>query len=119
MSTSQTQLFPPPIRASNLSDSDMKYLFTLQYQLPLRKGDSSGGPYSEALPPAGLNTTTGQSNQNQEIIYIKTSADGNGWTITGAITGSVTLTGQYDVARFKSDGTNWYSVCCKTTSPPS
>jgi len=89
----------------------MQYWFLeSQRQFPLRVGDTSGGPETEALPPAGLNSTTGMTAQNQEIIYIKGSADANNWNITGAITGAVTLTAQYAFARFKSDGTNWWRV---------
>lgn len=108
MPTTQTQLFPPPVRGSVLEKSIQLYLASLQYQLPLRIGDTTSGPLAEALPPAGLNSTTGQSNQNQEIVYIKGSADANTWTITGAINGSAVLSAQYDIARFKSDGTNWW-----------
>lgn len=108
MSTKQTQLFPPPLRESKLSLPEQKYLATLQYLLPLRLVDTSGGPYAEALPAAGLNQTTGQSNQNQELIYKKTSADGNVFTLTGAAEGPQTLTTQYAMIRLKSDGTNWW-----------
>jgi hypothetical protein len=110
MPTTQTVLFPPPLRGTSLSQPEQKYLFTLQNLQPLRVGDSSAGPYSEALPAAGLNSTTGQSNQNQEIIYVKASADANVWTITGAISGPVLLGAQFAFARFKSDGTNWWKV---------
>lgn len=110
MPTTQTQLFPPPQRGSNLPEPLLKWLFSVQNLLPLRTMDTSGGSYSEALPPAGLNSTTGQSNQNQELIYIKTTADANMATITGADSGPVTLKQQFDCVRFKSDGTNWYQV---------
>lgn len=110
MPTSQTVLFPPPLRGTTLSQPEQKYLASLQYLSPLRVGDSSAGSYSEALPPAGLNQTTGQSNQNQEIVFIKGSADANTWTVTGAQGGPVTFSAQYDSARFKSDGTNWWRV---------
>ena len=116
MPTTQSVLFPPPARSSvvapdgGIEKTFQKWLFSLQMLQPLRVGDSSAGPYSEALPAAGLNSTTGQSNQNQEIIYVKGSADANNWTITGAISGSVVLAAQYAYARFKSDGTNWYRV---------
>ena len=72
--------------------------------------DTTAAPVTIALPPAGLNSSTGQSNQNQEIIYLKASADANTWTITGALTGDIVLTTQYSGVRFKSDGTNWYKV---------
>lgn len=109
MST-QTVLFPPPLRGAELSQPIQKWLFTLQNLLPLREADTSGGSYSEALPAAGLNSTTGQSNQNQEISFVKISGDGNSITITGAASGSVVLTSQYSFARFKSDGTNWLRI---------
>ena len=110
MPTTQSVLFPPPVRGTALSQSEQKYLATLQYVSPLRLGDTSAGPYSEALPPAGLNTTTGQSNQNQEIVYKKISADGSAWTVTGGAEGPQTLTKQYSWIRFKSDGTEWWVV---------
>lgn len=113
MSTTQTVRRAPPVRDFDQLPKTMQYWFLEgQTQLPLRAGDTSAGGYSEALPPAGLNSTTGTTAQNSEIIYIKVSNDANNWTITGAATGSVTLTAQWDVARFKSDGTNWYAVCC-------
>lgn len=110
MPTTQTVLFPPPLRGSELPQPIQKYLFTLQMLQPLRVGDTTTGPYAEDLPPAGLNSTTGQSNQNQEIIYVKGSVDANNWTINGAISGAVVLAAQYDFARFKSDGTSWWRV---------
>lgn len=108
MATKQTILFPPPLRFSKLEPAEQKYLLTLQNISPLRVGDSSAGPYSEALPAAGLNSSTGQSNQNQELIFVKGSADANNWTITGAVSGAVILAAQYAFARFKSDGTRWW-----------
>lgn len=110
MSTTQSQLFPPPVRGSNLSKQEQLYLATLQYQLPRVDVDTTAGPETIALPPAGLNSSTGQSNQNQELIYCKTSSDGNTVTITGAASGTVTLTMQWQTARFKSNGTNWVKV---------
>jgi hypothetical protein len=110
MATTETTLFPPPLRESKLSEPEQRYLASLQRLLPLRIGDTSGGPYAEALPPAGVNTTTGQSNQNQELIYKKMSPDANVWTITGGAEGSQTISVQYGAIRFKSDGTNWWVV---------
>jgi hypothetical protein len=106
---SQSTLFPPPVRGSTLSDPERKYLFTLQNLLPLVEVDTSSGPVALALPQAGLTSAqTGQSNQNQEIIYIKISPDANTVTITGAKNGTQILAAQFNVVRFKSDGTNWY-----------
>lgn len=111
MSTQQTQLFPPPLRDSELSEAEQKYLATLQYLHPLVEVDTSAGPVVIALPNPGLdNSATGQSNQNQELIYIKTTADVNTVTINGGAAGPVTLIGQYDIARYKSNATKWYRV---------
>lgn len=116
MATTQTVLFPPPLRAliaaaaGTLSDAFRKWFLTLQNLHPLNLVDTSGGSYSEATPPAGLNSTTGQSNQNQEIVYKKTSSDGNTFTLTGVADGSQTLTAQYSKVRIKSDGTQWWVV---------
>lgn len=106
----QTQLQPPPLRASTLPEGMQRYMLTLASQLPLRTIDTSGGAYAENLPPAGLNSSTGQSNQNQEIIYLKTSADANVFTVNGGAGGAQTLKSRLDALRFKSDGSSWYLV---------
>lgn len=117
MST-QTQLFPPPTR-TNAVDSNgflavplRQWLFSLQYLLPLVTVDTSGGNVVIALPPAGLNSSTGQSSQNMEITYRKITPDANTVTITGSVDGGVVLTtgdGAYTSrVKFKSDGTNWW-----------
>ncbi len=113
MSTKQTTLFPPPLRGSSLSPPEQKYLFTLQMLGPLRVGDTTAAPYAEDLPNAGLDPTgsSGQSNQNQEIIYVKKAGGANAWTINGAVGGAVVITSDVfptNLARFKSDGTNWW-----------
>lgn len=106
MTIAQTNLFPPT--------AVQKYLLTLQMLLPLVKVDTTGGNVVIALPPAGLNSSTGQSNQNQEITYRKTSADANTVTLTGSADGAVVLTaGDGSAAsrvKFKSDGTSWWRV---------
>ena len=102
MSVTKTTLFPPP------KEYSQKYLLTVQNLLPFNAVDTSTGPASVALPPAGNVQGTGQNNQNQELIYKKISADANVLTITGAAEGPQTLTNQYDMIRFKSDGTNWW-----------
>lgn len=111
MPTTQT-IFPPiPQRvAQQISDALLKWLISVQMQLPLREVDTTAAPYAEAAPPAGLNSTTGQSNQNQEIIYVKTSADGNVFTLNGVQGGPYTLVAQYQRIRIKSDGTSWWRV---------
>lgn len=109
MSVKQTTLFPPPVRDTSISDALRKYLFSLQMLGPLNIVDTTLAPEVIALPQPGLTSSqTGQSNQNQELIFIKGSADANTVQITGAISGTVILTKQYDVARFKSDATSWW-----------
>jgi hypothetical protein len=66
---------------------------TLQY-------DTSGGNITQALPAAS-------SMPNQDLTFSKTTADASTLTITGAISGSVVLSVQYQSATFHSDGTNW------------
>lgn len=107
MPTTQTVLFLPPSRATTLSKTELLYLTTLQYLHPLREVDTSAGPYAEDAPPAGSNSTTGQSNQNQEITYIKTSADANVFTLNGTANGPLTLAAQGDFLKIKSNGTLW------------
>lgn len=120
MST-QTQLFPPPTRTNAVDSKGFlavplrQWLFTLQSLLPLVTVDTSLGNAVIALPPAGeQSTSSGQSNQNMEIIYRKITTDANTVTITGSADGDVVLTtGDLTAtsrARFKSDGTNWWVV---------
>ena len=116
MSTTLSTLFPPPTRANAvdkkgfLSEPLKLWLFTVQNLLPLFTVDTSGGDVSQAPPPAGLNSSTGQSNQNMEITYIKSSSDGHIFTLTGVEGGPYMLTAQFDVIKIKSDGTNWWPV---------
>src|ERR1700690_922906 len=98
MSITKTTLFPPP------KEYSQKYQFSLQNISPFNAIDTTSGPGSVALPPAGNISGTGQNNQNQELIFKKVSADGNVFTITGGAEGPQTLTNQYDMIRFKSDG---------------
>lgn len=120
MSTQQTTLFPPPTRAAAVDQkgflgiSFRQWLFTLQMLLPFVAVDTSLGNVVISLPPAGLNNSTGQSNQNQEIIYRKITGDANTVTVNGSADGPVVLTtGDATAtsrARFKSDGTSWWVV---------
>lgn len=82
----------------------------MQNLVPLNVVDTSAGPVTLALPPAGNDTTTGQSAQNREITYYKDTADGNTVTITGAKGGSVVLVAGDEFVRFKSDGTQWRRI---------
>lgn len=112
MKVVQTTLFPPPVRDTSLSESLRKYFFSVQMLLPLATVDSSDGGGTITLPAPGVNpgALTGQSNQNQELIYIKVSADANPVIIHGAISGDVTLAAQWAFARFKSNATDWFRV---------
>ncbi len=103
MST-RTVLYPPT------KETTQKWLFSVQNLHPLITVDTSTGNRSEALPPAGDLSGTGQNNLNQEITYIKVSPDGNTATITGGASGPLTLATQWAAAKFKSDGTHWYRV---------
>lgn len=48
---------------------------------------------------------------NREHLYLKSTADGNTVTITGAaVGGSVVLSTQGQKARFRFDGVNWWPV---------
>lgn len=111
MSVIKTILFDPPVRKSNIEEPVKKYLFTLQNLLPLNTVDTTAGNVALDLPPAGLNNSTGQSNQNQEITFRKTSSDGNTVTINGSADGPQVLstnTGATSRVKFKSDGTDWW-----------
>jgi len=120
MATTQTQLFDPPAQSmavdknGRLASPLFQWLSSVQRLLPLVAVDTTSGNVVIALPPAGLNSTTGESNQNQEISYVKTSADVHTVTISGAVGGNQVLTAQTPSAgsavRFKSDGTNWYKI---------
>src|SRR5208337_1496146 len=100
---------PPTTQDSELSQSDYQWLLIVQGLAALYEVDTSKGSYTESLPAAGV-ASSGQTGQGKEIIYFKTSADGNTYTLKGAATGTVTLTAKWQFARFKSDGTNWYAV---------
>lgn len=116
MSKMQSALFPPPTR-SNAVDSKgflaeplKLWLFTLQNLLPLITVDTSAGSFDETAPPAGLNAATGQSNQNMEITYVKSSADGNSYTLHGVEGGDIVISAQFAFFKIKSDGTNWWKT---------
>lgn len=116
MATTTTTLFPPPLRGEILdavgkvARTFQQWLFSLQNRQQLKLVDTTSGSYAEALPAAGVNPATGQSNQDQELVYKKVSADGNTFTLTGAWDGPQTLVAQRDKVRLRSNGTNWYVV---------
>jgi hypothetical protein len=94
----------------NLPQGLQLWLLTLQLQLQLIVVDTTTGSVESAPPPAGLNSSTGQSNQNQELVIVKSSPDANTVTATGIEGGPYVLTTQYQFMRIKSDGTNWWRV---------
>lgn len=115
MSSKRTVQRQPPLRASELPDVIQQWLLASQTLLPLIVFDTTAAPEVFALPNPGLdNSHTGQTNQNQEIICVKGSADANTVTITGAVGGNQVLTTQSpnvgSCVRFKSDATSWYVV---------
>lgn len=115
MATTKSTLYSLPQRAK-LDPAFQQWLLpAVQDRLPLNLVDTTTGPYAEGTPPAGLNTATGQSNQDQEIIYKKTSADANVFTLNGTADGPLPegplhLNAQYDFFRIKSNGSVWYRV---------
>lgn len=119
MSIVKTVLFPPPVRDSTLSKSELKYLFSIQYLIPIWVVDTTLGPEVIVLPNAGLdNSQTGQSAQDQEIIIIKGTADASTVTINGATTGTVILVSRGDFGRFKSDGVVFWGVGVGSSTVP-
>lgn len=113
MPTVQTIKRQPPLRFAELSKPMQSWHLELQHAVPMNEVNTSTGGYTENPPPAGLNSTTGETNQNQEITYVKTSADGNTWTLAGIPSaplpfGPYTLTTQGQVLKIKSNGTAWF-----------
>jgi hypothetical protein len=110
MPTTQTVRRQPPLRNANLSEPMQYWELETQQAAPLIKVDTSAGSFSEAPPSAGTNQSTGQTNQNQEITYIKTSSDANTFTLAGPNLplGPYTLTAQGGILKIKSDGTDWW-----------
>jgi hypothetical protein len=117
MTIKQTQLFDPPARSNAVDNKGYiatpfrQWLFSVQNLHPLVAVNTAAASVVIALPPAGVQAA-GQSNQNMEITYRKTSLDGNTLTITGSADGTVILTlgdgSAGSLAKFKSDGTSWW-----------
>jgi hypothetical protein len=121
MSVDQSTLVPPPSQYSNLDVASRRYLLTLQVMKPLIEVDTTGGNVTQALPAPGMNQSTGQSAQGQELIYRKISPDVNTVTITGSPDGNQVLTtnsGTGSVARFQSNGTVWRVVNSSSGAGP-
>jgi len=114
MAETQSTLFQPPTRSNAVDDKGYlaaplrQWLFSVQNLLPLVTVDTTAGAEVIDAPPAGLSTATGQSNQNMEITYIKSSADGNTVTINGVEGGPIVLNAQFQSAKIKSDGSSWW-----------
>lgn len=82
--------------------------WTKWYQLvkksnPFFPVDTTAGNISIALQ-------SGSEYLNREHLYLKSSADGNTVTITGAIGGPVVLPTQGAKQRFRYDGKQWWPV---------
>jgi hypothetical protein len=107
MPTTQTTLPPPPYGADKQIGATTPLGRWLAQNVgqdsPLRTVDTTAGNYAENVPPASLNP-------NQEIVYTKTSSDGNTFTLNGVQGGPYMLNDQYDVIRVKSDGQNWWPI---------
>lgn len=111
MPTTQTIASPPPLAYTKLNEPEQQWLLYVQALQPLLRVDTTAGPYAEALPPAGLiNANTGQTNQNMERSYVKTSGDGNVFTLNGAEGGPLTLSIPFDFMKVKSDGSKWWRI---------
>lgn len=111
MPTTQTVLPPPPFVIDEQIDPRSpigQWLLEVQAFQPLRLVDTTAGNYSENAPPAGASGSPGITNQNQEITYVKKSADANTFTLNGVQGGALTLSAQYAHLKIKSDGVNWW-----------
>lgn len=108
MATTETIARPPVTNFSDLSVPEQQWLRMVQNLHPLEEVDTTTGPYSEPLPPAGLlGSNTGATNQNMERTYKKVSVDGNTFTLTGSADGVLTLTAPGSFLKVKSNGTVW------------
>ena len=110
MSVTQSTRRQPPLRHSDVSPPMQYWELETQQAHPLNKVDTSAGSFSTAPPAAGLNSSTGQTNQNQEITYVKVSSDANMFTLAGTNLplGPYTLTAQGQALKIKSDGVDWW-----------
>jgi hypothetical protein len=116
VSTQDSKLFDPPTRSKAVDEKGFiaeplkLWLFSVQNLLPLKTIDTSAGSFDETVPPAGLNAATGQSNQNMEITYVKSSSDANSYTLHGVEGGDIVISAQFAFFKIKSDGTNWWKT---------
>lgn len=110
MPTTKVTRRPPPLRFADLNKAMQAWELETQQAAPLHKVDTSAGNETQTPPAAGLDATTGQTNQNQEITYVKVSADANVFTLEGdnLPLGPFMLTTQGQVLKIKSDGTDWF-----------
>lgn len=114
MPTTQTIRRQVPLKNANVTDPMKYWEMETQQSAPLHDVDTSAGSYTESPPPAGLDSATGQTAQNQELIYTKVSSDANTWTLAstnGDLPGGpYTLTNEGQILRIKSNGTVWRRV---------
>lgn len=100
---------PPTTQGSNLSPTDYNWALIMQGIAPLYEVDTSQGDYVETVPAAGV-LSSGQTGQCKEVAYVKTSADGNTYTLKGVKGGNLVLTAQFSFFKIKSDGTSWFRI---------
>lgn len=111
MASSQ-KLFPSPPENGSFFVGGMdkitnwwrQWFLRVQKQRVLWLGDTTTGPFTDALPPAN------SENQGSEWVFKKISVDGNNWFITGAADGTQVISAHFAVKRFLSDGSNWWVV---------
>lgn len=107
MPISPTVLYPPPLRKSELSQPVQHYMLSIQNLHPMYEVDTTAGNETTVPPDPGQDAPSGRNNQNAEITYIKTSADGNTFTLNGVSGGPLTLTAQDQFFKIKSNGVLW------------
>lgn len=104
MTTKTTKLPDPPITGdAQIKPWWAEWFRSVKEQFPLNTVDTAAGNVTIALP-------SGAVYMNREPVYIKSSADANTVAITGAQGGTVTLTAQFNKARFRYDGSKWWAV---------
>jgi len=88
----------------------LRWFQGVKQQLPLFSVSTAAGNVTIPLPTF-TNPASAAVYLNREHLYLKSTADANTVTITGAaVGGSVVLSSQGDKARFRFDGKNWWTV---------
>ena len=88
----------------------VRWFQQVKKQAPFFPIDTSVGNISLSLPTFPT-TAAAAEYINREHLYLKSTADGNTVTISGAaVGGPVVLNAQGQKARFRFDGKNWWAV---------